>query len=256
MRITAVGVRRFRGISLVELLLALMAMMILSSLGWKAATTAINRCTNSRVTAELGTIDRAMTDFAVQFGDYPPDFHDTIAVWKFLKGRFPKCPQQKYPDMCGQSPATALCFWLAGPDGAGFSTNPADPFKKGGPRIGPFYKFIPEQLQRVDGLMQYFPPRGLKGSPYVYFRGGTKGYEGHPGWGSARPYKSSKDGKWINRDTYQVLSPGVDGKFGSGFHFPNGPDYDQANLDDMANFTRGDTMADAKPKTVVEKPKE
>ncbi len=248
MRIQARSVRRLRGITLVELLLTLTAVMILSALAWKGATSAINCCNNSRVTAELGTMDKALVDFAVQFGDFPPDFHDTVAVWKFLKGRFPKCPQQKYPDMCGQSPATALYFWLAGPDGRGFSTNPADPFGSKGPRIGPFYKFVPEQLKRVDGLMQYCPPRGADGSPYVYFRGGPKGYDGHIGWDTARPYRNSKDGSWINRETYQILSPGADGKYGSGCRFPSGIDYNAANYDDMANFTRGDTMGQAMPK--------
>jgi hypothetical protein len=251
MRIEAKSVRCFRGITLVELLLALMAMMVIASLAWKGSTGIINCCTNSRVTAELGGLDRALVDFAVAFGDFPPDFHDSTAVWKFLRGRFPKCPQAKYPDMCSQSPASALYFWLAGPDGQGYSANPANPFGKGGRRIGPFYRFVPEQLKCVDGVVQYYPPRGINGSPYVYFRG-VKGYDGHPGWGTAHPYRSSKDGSWINPDTYQILSPGVDGTFGQGFHFPGGADYDDANLDDMANFTHGDTMGRAQPKTVVD----
>ena len=150
--------------------------------------------------------------------------------------------------MCNQGPASALYFWLAGPDGQGYSTNPADPFGKGKTRIGPFYRFRPEQLKRVDAVMQYFPPRGIDGSPYVYFRPGSKGYDGHPGWGTAHPYRSSKDGEWINPKTYQILSPGNDGTYGRGFHYPGGSDYDDANLDDMANFTRGDTMGQAKPK--------
>jgi hypothetical protein len=252
MRTATVGVRRFRGISLIELLLVMMALMMVAGLTWKASTTVILCSTNSRVTAELGVLDRALADFAVAFGDYPPDFHDMVAVWKFLKGRFPQCPTHKYPDMCGQSPATALYFWLAGPDGRGYSTNPTDPFGKGEHRIGPFYKFVPEQLKKVDGMMQYYPPRGNDGSPYVYFRGGVKGYDGQPGWGNAHPYRNSKDGKWINPDTYQVLSPGVDGMYGKGCRFPSGIDYDDSNLDDMATFTRGDTMGQAKPKNAAD----
>jgi hypothetical protein len=252
MRIHSRLVRSFRGISLVELLLALMAVMVMAGLAWKGSKCVINHCNNSRVTAELGALDRALMDFAEQFGDFPPDFHDTVAVWKFLKGRFPKCPQTKYPDMCGQSPASALYFWLAGPDGRGFSANPLDPFGGGRSRIGPFYKFVPEQLKKVDGIMQYCPPRGIDGSPYVYFRGGLTGYDGHIGWETARPYRNSKDGSWINPQTYQILSPGADGKYGVGFHFPSGIDYNDANLDDMANFTRGDTMGQAKPKNAAD----
>ena len=49
-------------------------------------------------------------------------------------------------------------------------------------------------------------------------------------------------------NTYQILSPGADGKYGNGCRFPSGIDYDDANYDDMANFTRGDTMGQAMPK--------
>jgi hypothetical protein len=252
MRIQPRGVRGFRGISIVELLLALMAVLILSGVAWKASTAVINNSNNACIAAEIGVIDRALTDFAVRFGDYPPDFHDTVAVWAFLKGRFPKCPVCKYPDLCGQSPATALYFWLAGPDGNGYSPNPADPFGKGTPRIAPFYKFAPDRLKKVEGLTQYYPPRGINGAPYLYFRGGLKGYDGHPGCPPVRPYRNSKDGAWINRQTYQILSPGSDGKYGSGSRFPGGIDYDDANLDDIANFTRGDTLGQAKPKNVAQ----
>ena len=100
----------------------------------------------------------------------------------------------------------------------------------------------------MDGVIEYFPPRGADGEPYVYFRGGPKGYDEHPGWGLVRPYRKSDDGSWINGDTYQILCPGSDGKYGSGHHFPGGIDYDAANLDDMANFSRGDTMGEARPK--------
>ena len=165
MRIRAAGGRRFRGISIVELLLVLMAMMILAGAGYKASRCVVDHLTSSRMGMELAGLDRAMLDFAARFGDFPPDFHDTIATWRFLKGRFPQCPQQKYPDMCGQSPATALYFWLAGPEGRGFSADPKDPFGEGKTRIGPFYKFAPDRLKKVDGLVQYFPPRGIDGSP-------------------------------------------------------------------------------------------
>jgi hypothetical protein len=248
MRIRASDVRHCGGLTLIELLLVLAAMMFLASLGWKAASTAIVLANNSRVTAEIGGMGKALDAFAVQFGEYPPDFHDSEAVWKFMKQRFPQCPWQKYPDFCGHSPATALYFWLAGPDGNGFSSNAANPFAKGGARIGPFYRFTPSQLKRVDGLMQYFPPRGIDGAPYLYFRGGRKGYDGQPGWPPAKPYRSSKDGSWINRDTYQILSPGTDGTYGSGCRFPDGIDYDEANMDDMANFSQGDTMGKAQAK--------
>jgi hypothetical protein len=241
--------RRCGGISIIELMLVMMALMFLAGVGWKAATATIINVNNSRISAEMGMLGQGLDEFALRFGEYPPDFHDPIAVTKFLKRRFPKCPCQKYPDFFSYSPAAALYFWLGGPNGRGFSADPANPFGNGGARIGPFFKFTADQLKRVDGVMQYYPPRGIDGSPYIYFRGGVKGYDGHPGWLCAKPYRKSSDGSWINRDSYQILCPGADGQFGSGNHYPDGSDYDDANLDDIANFTQGDTMQQAKPKS-------
>jgi type II secretory pathway pseudopilin PulG len=248
MRVPGIRIGRSGGITIVELMLALMAVMVLAGLAWKGATSAVNVANNSRVTAEIGKMNEALEAFALRFGEYPPDFHDTVAVWKFLKRRFPECPWQRYPSFCGHSPASALYFWLGGPDGRGFSTNPANPFDNCAARIGPFFRFTPDQLKRVDGIMQYYPPRGIDGAPYLYFRGGPKGYDGHPGCPPVRPYRNSKDGKWIYPDSYQILSPGADGEYGSGNHFPGGVDYDDANLDDMASFSQGETMGQAKPK--------
>jgi hypothetical protein len=241
-------VRRRAGVSIIELMLALMAVMVLAGLAWKASKSALSVANNSRVTAEIGKLNDAMEAFAMRFGEYPPDFHDTNAVWKFLKTRFPKCPWQKYPDFCNYGPAAALYFWLGGPEGRGFSTNPANPFDNNPSRIGPFFKFVPDQLKRIEGITYYYPPRGIEGAPYVYFRGGPKGYDTHPGYPPARPYRNSKSGDWINAKTYQILSPGADGKYGGGNHFPSGIDYDDANMDDMANFTQGDTLGGAKPR--------
>ena len=69
----------------------------------------------------------------------------------------------------------------------------------------------------------------------------------------AKPYRDSVAGKWINPDTYQILSPGNDGKYGAGNHYPGGPDYDEANLDDITSFSRGETLGQAIPKLVKNK---
>lgn len=75
----------------------------------------------------------------------------------------------------------------------------------------------------------------------------SPGYDGHPGYPPAKPYCCSSDGKWINADSFQIISPGRDGKFGSGNHFPAGRDYDYANFDDIANFSNGTTMQRSMP---------
>ena len=118
MAIRGIRVRRCSGLSLIELMLVLMAMMIMVGASWKAASAVIDHSRKVHMAAEISGLSKGIDAFAVQFGDYPPDFHDSVAVWKFLKRCFPKCPWQKCPDFCGYSPAGAA--FLAGrTEGAG-----------------------------------------------------------------------------------------------------------------------------------------
>jgi hypothetical protein len=194
---------------------------------------------NSRILSDIYQLTQGLEAFSRQFGDYPPDFHDARVTMAFLQQAFPACPRENYPDLSGQSPGTALYYWLAGPKGNGFSANPQNPFDDGPRRIGPFCKFKPLQLRAVNGTMQYFPLCNLTGAPYVYFRAGINGYDGHTGFPPARPYRDSRDGRWINSDSYQILCAGQDGKYGAGCHYPGGDDYDAANRDDITNFSGG-----------------
>jgi hypothetical protein len=197
---------------------------------------------------ELAQLNDAIEDFAVQFGEYPPDFHDPADAVRFMQQHFPKCPATNYPNFVGQSPASALYFWLAGPDGRGYSTDPVNPFGNGVRRISPFIHFADNRLKKKGNVTQYYPPQAPPGgAPYVYFRAGMKGYQGNSGYAPARPYRDSQTGQWINADSFQILSPGQDGVFGSGNHFPAGSDYDTHNRDDIANFSRGGTMQQAIP---------
>lgn len=254
MKTSAPAAKRFKGLTLVELLMVMMITAIMSAVVWKAATKTIDCYNNSRVSIEISQMSKALDTFAMQFGEYPPDFHDQMAVWKFLKARFPNCPHQKYPSFANHSPASALFFWLAGPNGNGFSANPANPFDKGGRRLGPYFKFEHERVKMVDDVMLYIPPRSKTGTPYVYFRGThDKGYNGHPGWETAKPYRDSVAGKWLEPDKFQILCPGNDGLFGAGNHYPGGPDYDDANYDDIASFSQGSTLDAQIPKLIPDK---
>jgi Tfp pilus assembly protein PilE len=249
----------FRGLTLVELIIVMIAMLIMGTFVWKTATTTLDWANNSRVSIEISEMARALEEFHAHFGDYPPDFHDQMLVWKFLKAKFPKCPHEKYPCFAKHSSASALCFWLGGPEGNGFSANPANPFDDGKRRIGPFFKFDKQRVKTDEGVSQFFPPRSKKdGLPYIYFRADgkgrdAKGYVGHPGWSTARPYRNSLTGNWIAPEKYQILCPGNDGVFGSGFHFPAGNDYDEANMDDMTSFSQGKTLKSQIPKLFKEK---
>ncbi|MCE5267991.1 MAG: hypothetical protein LLG00_08905 [Planctomycetaceae bacterium] len=242
MRISDIRQER-RAVTICELLAVMTVMAVMSGVLWRVGVKAVVLANNARVVWELHNLSDAVEQFCQQFGDYPPDFHDPVAVRQFIAAKFPKCPPKCYPNITGQSPATALYFWLAGPDGRGFSTNPSNPFGNGRNRIGPFIKFDPKRLRTVGGGVQYIPPGGT-GTPYVYFRGGMQGYDGNTGWSPVHPYRSSANNEWINHDTFQIISPGDDGHFGGGHHFPAGADYDEANYDDVANFSAG-TMAQA-----------
>jgi len=243
------NVRRCRrAASLVEPILTLTVLAVVGALAWKTCLKAVHSANNTRIALELTRLTEALEAFRNLYGDYPPDFHDPLAVRAFMKQRFPKCPPANYPDFSLQSPASALYFWLAGPDGQGFSPNPKNPFASGGTaRIGPFFEFSPERLKETEGAVEYLPPRKTDGEPYLYFRAGKKGYDGHDGWGKVSPYRNSETGKWINPDSFQILCPGNDGKFGSGRNFPAGDDYDEFNDDDMTNFSGGMTLRQAKP---------
>lgn len=73
------------------------------------------------------------------------------------------------------------------------------------------------------------------------------GYDGHPGFPPAKPYCNSKDRLWLKADSFQIISPGKDGRFGSGNHYPGGDNYDEANRDDISNFSCGRRMEKSIP---------
>ena len=43
----------------------------------------------------------------------------------------------------------------------------------------------------------------------------------------------------MNPRSFQILCPGLDGIFGTGYHYPSGADYNVNNNDDVTNFSNG-----------------
>jgi type II secretory pathway pseudopilin PulG len=232
-------VRRHRAITLIELTVVLLVIAVIASIAAVGVRRIFVNARNLRVLADIQALTLGLEDFNLQYGDYPPDFHDAKVTEAFLQQTFPACPRENYPNLSSQSPGTALYYWLAGPNGKGFSANPKNPFDNGPRRIGPFCKFSPLQLRKVNGTTEYLPLCNLTGAPYVYFRAGNNGYDRHTGFPPARPYRDSRDGSWINPDSYQILCAGQDGQYGKGCHYPGGDDYDAANRDDITNFSGG-----------------
>lgn len=189
------------------------------------------------------------------------------------------------------NPAEALAFWLGG-----FSTNPQRPFTgAGGPFLvnasGGIIGANPDRavgasnldearLNWNDGDRDYFavyaPPR--KTSPYVYFDcrtyGGlgagtspaTNGFYTLSNKGSAKPYFSTRPSttppypfEWVNKDTFQIISAGLDEHYGSELFladhlsypvYPTGANYmtpGDGDDDNMCNFSEGSRLQDKKP---------
>ena len=99
----------------------------------------------------------------------------------------------------------------------------------------------------------------IPNAPFLYFAARAGTYDDKQqyqisGGSSCRPYidarvatKAGAAPTYINPQTFQILCPGLDGKYGFGRRYPTGEDYtipDQ--MDDMTNFTKG-TIGDDMP---------
>jgi hypothetical protein len=206
------------------------------------------------IKSEMAQLVAALEDCRTSLGkgDYPPaSTDDPEAVKQFLAKAFPNYHgglPEKYRNL---DAASSLVFWLGGmtdKDGnlIGFSADPKNPFDAtSASRFAPFMDFDQKRLRNEGGLLVYLPPNGNSQSdPYVYFRSDAKG-KYHGAWKNCRPCRDS--GGWVNSRSYQLFSPGKDGKYGSGVQYPDGTDYDAQRMDDMSNFTSGATLGDDMP---------
>ncbi len=213
--------------------------------------------------------------FSKAFPRFALPGNDTAAKWNSLQIRL----RTYGVDLNTLDPSAALVFWLGGlPEGPnsmkliGFSANPRDPFDIGpdpngnrihdpdeswGSRLPPLFEFDPQRLKKdADGVFRYYPEvGGGETAPYVYFRGGSRGYDGHPGfvspthpeWGATGPCWDTRVPlddtgtrfDWIKGDSFQIRAAGLDGVFGPGLSFPTGDDYDSETYDDQTNFSGG-----------------
>jgi prepilin-type N-terminal cleavage/methylation domain-containing protein len=180
-------------------------------------------------------------------------------------------------------PNTALVFWLGGAQDTsgqfvGFSANPQNPFDSSPSRLPISFdlgKVGTSQLVAngamtgggigtgfVWNLYQLVPKNGMaqgSSAPYLYFKpvGGvytTTAIQLNVAGATqtTAPYADSTSGTpptaYVNPKTYQLLCPGLDGKYGAYANaaltscpqYPAGTNYDTANgLDDMTNFSNG-----------------
>jgi len=255
------------GFTLIELLAVVVIIGILVAMISAAAWKAMDRAKAAKYQMEMAQLSKALDEYKNTFGEYPPDFTDDAAVTAHIRRVFPNYQGNWQTDLGGvlgtKDAASALVFWLGGMPAysgstrlMGFSKNPYNPFDDNPSRYPVFYKFEASRLGYEGGSCKYFGEEGRndKFAPYVYFRAkrvaGAEYDDAWVGsraeWGTTAPHKDTRlvgvagaSGDWINPDSFQIHSPGVDGKHGPGMMYPDGTDYGEDDWDDQTNFSGG-----------------
>jgi prepilin-type N-terminal cleavage/methylation domain-containing protein len=241
-----------RGFTLVELLVVIGIIAILMALLSPVIYLAIVKAQETRILAEITSMDGAMKAFKERYGTYPPSDFSNMAtngpVGLFLQKAFPNCNVQAeltWITTYGGSltPAQALVFWLQGftPD----VEHPLSALNAATPLVAtPLFPFDQSRLvnSTATGVLQprfaaYVPTSG-QGAPYIYFAsqsyaaGTTNGYNlAQGGTGVCRPYFLDTTGNgtgsvpltYVNPSSFQIISAGLDGNYGVGnCSYPSG----------------------------------
>ena len=256
--------RKRNGFTLVEMLVVVVIIGILAGMIGGAAIMVRNRARVAALAAEIGKIEMSLNDYKEAVGEYPPDGSDIAAVKAHLTKLAPRAVNLSLP--AAIDPSTALCFWLGGmhdgTDFIGFSPDPRNPFEvvtRTG-RIGPFYEFDKRRLDKVSNYLFRYRPNNnnVYSHPIVYFRArlynqyagqwaGTSSPENYSY--TVRPFlDTTTAGGFVNPKTFQILTPGLDGKYmnasqpAPGTRYPDGADYTPAQYDDITSFSGGRTL--------------
>jgi hypothetical protein len=142
----------------------------------------------------------------------------------------------------GMDAGETLVFWLHG------YADALDPLGSG---RQPLVQLDPTRLKPtriVNGfpLYHYSPSHG-QGQPYVYIHHASYNTlaftPAAPGTGAVRAYKSSlANNEFINADSFQIISAGLDGDYGAASadkQFPAGLNYASGDRDNITNFSGG-----------------
>lgn len=135
----------------------------------------------------------------------------------------------------------------------GFSANPGNPFASGGNRVGPFHEFDPARMVDLDGdgAAEYLDPLPNQTTPIMYISSDEgRGYDPDDldltGLSSPTLTKiyfvDSGETEPHKPNSYQLISPGIDGFFGEGGVWESDnrlPVSRKEEWDNIANFSGG-----------------
>jgi len=243
--------KRGRGFTLVELMVVMVILMILAGLASYAAAGLVARAKIAAVNAEIESMSQAIERFKDDYGMYPPNFEDPVAVKKAWNKMFNSNATED-PTAFKLTPDQALVFWLSG-----FGPDPAKPISSGlntttgDDKRRKYFSFSQDRLVGAYPKQVYMPNHNDIPKPYAYVdvsryspANPVKVSKLADGASIVYPYKSdTKDS--VGKETYQaagkfqIICPGVDNEFGIGGYFPSGTSLGDYDKDNITNFSGG-----------------
>lgn len=258
-----------RAFTLVEILTVIAIIGVLIGMLVTVGPMVMGYVKSARIKAEIAQLEIALDRVRNELlgGEWPPDGSNAQDTTRCIKQAFPQAGAAAPAGL--SSPADALVFWLGGARDAngnfiGFDKNPQDPFGNSTSRIGPFFDFDRARVSGAAtgwGSRSYYCENGnpvpaavANGEyhPYLYFKAIGGVYAGT--WNGITPYYDSKAMKtatqgaisavWMNPNSFQILAPGLDGKYtpttdGKPGLYPEGSNYGKKTGDDVTNFSKG-----------------
>ncbi|QDU93035.1 type II secretion system protein [Lignipirellula cremea] len=267
--------KRPGGFTLVELLVVITIITILAGLTTVGIGAAIRSAHKAAIALEINELSRAVEAYYTKFGDYfpatvnltNPSSANAIAFNKHLRKAFrnhTETPTSLTAALGNTSPgatldaAETMVFFL-GQAPTSLKLNPKLPVSGAGNPIA-LFTFNETRILDPDGdgFFSYYPKYG-DGTFLAYFDHSSYAVTSftQSGKGTVSPYfKSNTANDFINPETYQIISAGLDGQFG---HvqaspndrkvFPSGINYDPdgEDNDNIANFSEGRALEDLLP---------